>query len=87
MKKSLFILSIVLLFAGCTQNERAKLFGGSATETLPANTKLVNVTWKEANLWILTRPMRTNEVAEKYEFAERSNFGLMEGKITIVESK
>lgn len=89
MKKLIIICAAVvsLSLVGCTKNVRAQRWGGSSTETLPSNTKLVNITWKNENLWLITRPMRTNELPETYIFREVSNFGFMEGKITIIESK
>ena len=82
----LTVTSIVLL-SGCTENQRAKQFGGTVNINLPANQKLVNATWNEAELWYLYRPMHTNEVAEIYRFVEKSSFGLMEGEVVFVENK
>ena len=47
-----------LAFSGCTENIRAKQFGGSQTINLPASQKLLNVTWKDGDLWVLFRPMK-----------------------------
>ncbi len=54
---------------------------------LPENTKLVNVTWKEGNLWYLTKNMDSSDVAETYTFQEKSSLGIAEGCITITERK
>lgn len=81
----LSLLTAVL--AGCTDNQRARQFGGTTTEELPANTKLVIATWKQDNLWMLTRKMRDDEKAESYEFIESSSFGMMNGKVVIKERK
>lgn len=72
---------------GCTQQERAKKFGGSATIELPPNTKLVTATWKDDNLWYLIRPMRGDERPENYTFIESSSFGIIEGEVLIVEKR
>ena len=83
---SLTAAAIVLL-SSCTENERARSFGGTQTVDLPANTKLVNVTWKDDyNMWILTRPMRENETPETHTFSEKSNFGVMDGTVIFNES-
>lgn len=93
MKKIITLFAIVLLtitavtMTSCTEQERAKSWGGEMTVTLQPNQKLVNVTWKENNMWILTTPMTSDDTAVVYEFVESSNYGLMEGKITIVESR
>jgi len=80
-----FILGALILTTGCQYT--ARKLGGTTTEQLPANTKLVNVTWKENSLWLVTRPMRADEQPETYEFKESSIFGIMEGKIVIKESR
>ena len=91
MKKSLLSAAVVAMMglvflSGCTEQERAKKFGGSASLDLPAGTKLVTVTWKEGgNLWYLTRPMRPEETPETYIFKESSSYGIMEGSVTIKE--
>lgn len=78
---------ICLLSAGCTENQRARQFGGTANETIPAGQKLLVATWKQDNLWLLTRPMKAGETPETYEFRESSSFGVMQGKVIIKESK
>ena len=88
MKHILLAVALVgILATGCTENIRSKTFGGNMNVTLPQGQKLVTATWKNAELWYLTRPMQTNEVAETFTFVEKSSFGLVEGKVTFVESK
>lgn len=82
-----FITIIIFFSGGCTENIRVTHFGGKGTITLNENRKLVNVTWKLNNLWILTKPMRHDDIAETYKFSEESNFGLAEGTYTIIEVK
>ncbi len=88
MKKTLLILGVLALTLGsCTENQRAKSLGGNFTEDLPCGEKLIEVTWKNEQMWILTRPMRANETAETYSFQEKSNWGMMEGTVTLKECK
>ena len=91
MKKTKYITALLALLAiamaGCTQNQRARQFGGSMTYELAPNRTLVTVTWEQDHLWILTRPMHSNEVAETYELDEKSSWGVMQGKIVIHEHK
>lgn len=91
MKKKIagFIIFIVLAisFAGCTEQQRAKEFGGNATINLPPDVKLVTATWKQDSFWYLVRPMRANEEPESYTFIESSSFGIIEGKVLIVEKR
>jgi hypothetical protein len=76
-----------ILMTGCTENARSRIYGGTMTIDLPANQKLVNATWKESQVWYLTRPMRSNEVAETFTFQEKSSFGVVEGTVKFVENK
>ena len=49
--------------------------------------RLVNVTWKgnaESSLWVLTKNDPTTPPTT-YKFEEKSTFGVMEGKVIIVE--
>jgi hypothetical protein len=86
MKKLLPIL-LIALFASCTENEKAKSYGGTAEITLPAGEKLINATWKDNDLWYLTRPMLPADSAVSYTFKEKSSFGYMEGTYIIHEVK
>jgi hypothetical protein len=87
MKKMLIITVLSLLVVSCTENSRVKNWGGKSTLELPKGQKLVNVTWKESELWYLTKPMTTSDSAETYYFQEESSWGVVEGTYVIVESK
>lgn len=73
--------------AGCTENTRVKKMGGKMTVDLPANQKLINVTWKETDIWILTKPMTSKDSVEIYNFTEKSTLGILEGEITFKETR
>lgn len=81
------LIALMLTFASCTKNQKAKNWGGEYTIELPANTKLVEATWKNNDLWYLTRPMRPGETAETFNFIEDSDYGVMEGTVIFVESQ
>lgn len=88
MKKVLgrFIIMVTLmtLIYGCTDNTRARVWGGTETIELDEGVRLVNVTWKEgSSLWILTKKDTTK--ASTYSFSEKSNLGVMEGQVIIIE--
>ncbi len=71
---------------GCSDQTRAKSYGGTATIDLPAGKKLINATWKESsNIWYLVRDMREGETAESYEFKESSSLGIVEGTVKLIE--
>lgn len=69
------------------ENARVKSFGGDMTIDLPVNQKLVTITWKENEVWYLTRPMRQDEFPETSTFQQKSTYGVFEGTIHIQEHK
>lgn len=75
----------VMSLTGC--QSVVKNYGGEMTVNLEPNQKLEEITWKDDSLWYLTRPMTDEDVVETHTFQQSSNFGIMEGTITIVESK
>lgn len=79
-------LLTALIVCGC-DNFRAKHLGGTITVQLNSGQKLVNATWKDAQLWYLTRPMHSNEVVETYYFKEKSMSGVLEGTVIFQEVK
>jgi hypothetical protein len=88
MKKTIVLIAIAMMsLVSCTENSRVKNFGGEGTINLPQGRKLVNVTWKETEIWYLTRPMDTSDVAQTYQFQEESSWGVIEGTYNIVETK
>lgn len=90
MKKilALCVVGLVALsMVGCTDNQRAKTFGGTTKIELPKGKKLVNATWKNNNLWYVVRDAKSGETPEVVEFVEASNFGIVEGKIIFIEKE
>ena len=87
VKKYLFLLFALVAMCSCTQNQMARTYGGKMTIELPKGEKLVNATWKEANLFYLTEPMEEGYVPKSKKFRESSNFGVWESEITFVESR
>ena len=87
MKKVFLVILMGVMVTSCTENERVKAWGGEGTIKLPKGRKLVNVTWKETQIWYLTRQMDSNDVVETYEFHEESSYGVIEGTYKIIETK
>jgi hypothetical protein len=80
------IVSVLILgLNGCQTT--TKNWGGNTTLELEPNEKLEEITWKDDSLWYLTRPMTENDIAEIHVFKQSSNWGVLEGTVTIVESK
>jgi hypothetical protein len=78
MKKLLFVIGLVSL-ASCTENERARRFGGTEEVSLKPNEVVLNVTWKESEMWICTK----DTVSGVVYFREKSAWGVMEGTVIL----
>lgn len=65
----------------------AKSMGGTISIDVPEGQKLIEATWKDSDVWYLTRPMREDEKPETFTLQEDSNFGIMEGKVIFKENK
>jgi hypothetical protein len=85
--KFLFLGLGLILMASCTENQLAKGWGGTTTVELPAGEKLIEATWKDEQLWYLTRSMREDESPETFKFQEKSSYGVIEGTVIFKESK
>jgi len=75
--KKIFVIAIAAMsLASCTDNERARRFGGTEEVKLKPNEV---VTWKENEMWICTKDTTTNTVY----FREKSSWGVMEGTVIL----
>lgn len=90
MRKIKFVLLLFVVlatFTSCTDNQSVKGWGGTADFEMPAGQKLINVTWKNNELWYLTREMTDKDSCESYKFQEKSSWGIMEGTYLIKETR
>ena len=78
-------LSLTFSALACTENARARSFGGTAKIEVKAGHKVVGASWKRDDLWVLTRPMRDGEVPETLIMSESSSWGVVEGHVQLVE--
>lgn len=78
MKRLILFLLAALLFS-CTDNEMVRNFGSTKEYKLKPNEKVLTVTFKDHDIWILTR----DTVTGVSYFREKSALGLMEGTIII----
>lgn len=81
----ILIIAIIVILFSCNEQNLTKNWGGEMTINLKPGQKLELVTWKDNELWILTRPMEEDEKAVKWTYAEDSEFGILEGTIYIQE--
>lgn len=79
MKKLILLSLVVVALMSCTDNQRARNFGGTETIKLEPNEEFVNITWKQDNLWIIVKNKNTG----KFYAREKSSFGVMQGKVVI----
>lgn len=81
------IVLIIVLVSSCSEQGKARSYGGEMNVTLEPNQKLVEVTWKGSQLWFLTKEMSGDDTAESYNFYEKSTLGIIEGSVKIKEVK
>lgn len=87
VKKILFVLLIAAASFSCTENVRAKRYGGTQEIKIEAGKHLVQATWKDNQLWYLTTSMDSGYTPKTYTFHEKSSFGVWEGNVIFQESK
>lgn len=87
MKKILFILFTVFCFVSCTEQGRARSFGGTIKIELESGEKLLECTWKDAQIWYLVEPMDSDYVPKTKIFKENDPWGLPEGKVIFIEKR
>lgn len=89
MKKSQIILLILVLsfsFLGCSSISNS-FNRETMTITLEPNRKMVSITYKDKNMWILTKEMKSTDIVEIYNFEEYSKYGILDGKLIIKEKR
>jgi hypothetical protein len=75
----MMILVTMVVMSSCTENVRARHFGGTETLALKPNEKVLNVTWKDNEMWVCTQDTITGVVY----FREKSSWGVMEGTVIL----
>lgn len=87
MKKKIAAIALCIgMLAGSLTGCQSvtKSWGGTTTLDLDPGLKLEEITWKDSDLWYLTRPMRDDEVAETHTFSQSADIGF-EGKVIVIE--
>ena len=87
MKKLILIIVAFICMCSCTEQIRTRQFGGEMTINLPAGQELMMVTWKDNELFYLTRPMSDDYIPVKKTFQESSSWGVMESTVYFVETR
>lgn len=86
MKKILFILVCIFCLVSCDQYVSREL-GGNTTIKLEPGERLVECTWKNADLWYLVEPMDSDYTPKTKIFKESSMLGVLSGQVTFIESR
>lgn len=79
------VVTTLTILSGC--QSAVKSYGGSMTIKLPPGQKLETIDWENDSLWYLTRPMNEDEEPQTHILKQSSEFGIIEGTVTIIESK
>ena len=79
MRKLTMVAITLLALASCTDNQRARNFGGTENIKIEPQEKFINITWKQDNLWVIVQDTITGTIYAK----EKSSFGVMQGKVII----
>lgn len=89
MKRIILIFTaiICIVLTSCTRQQMTREFGGKMEIRLPAGQELMMVTWKENDLFYLTRPMTPDYTPVTKTFQESSSFGIMESTVLFIESR
>ena len=87
MKKLILIIVALICMCSCTKQIRTRQFGGEMTINLPAGQELMMVTWKDSELFYLTRPMSDDYIPVKKTFQESSSWGIMESTVYFIETR
>ena len=86
-----FIVAIIMIcfcfLRSCSEQGITRSWGGEMDLYIEPNQKLQLVTWKDDNLWILTKDMTEDDIAENYSYYEKDPMGMFEGTIHIHEEK
>jgi hypothetical protein len=80
MKNKLLLLAIVVMsLSACTDNQRAKKYGGTEYIKLEPNERFINATWKDNNMWLIVQ----DTISGNYIVREKSSWGVLEGRVII----
>lgn len=89
MKRIILIFTaiICIVLTSCTRQQMTREFGGKMEIKLPVGQELMMVTWKDNDLFYLTRPMTPDYTPVTKTFQESSSFGIMESTVLFIESR
>lgn len=78
---------VCIALSSCTRQSITRNYGGKMEIQLPPGQELMEATWKEDNLFYLTRPMADDYVPVNKTFQESSSWGILESTVIFIESR
>ena len=67
----MFVGLMVIILSSCTDNIRAKAYGGSMTINVPKGNKVTNITWKNGDKEFITRGLDSDQTVSAIKAAEK----------------
>lgn len=86
MKKHLLVLVAGLALASCGRLEQAKNSGGETTVKIESGQKVVNASWKDNSLWVLTEKADTSFKPRMLKYVQFNDYD-RQGIVYIEETK
>lgn len=87
MKNIIAIIIIFLGFSSCTENYRARNFGGTTTINVEKGKKVMMATWKGDDLFYMVEDMEEDYIPHDKELIESSSWGVIESNVIFKESR
>jgi hypothetical protein len=87
MKKLLIALVAILALTSCTEQIRARQFGGKIEIDVPSGYKVTSATWKASDIFYFIEPMEENYTPKEKKFIESSSYGVLETEVTFREHR
>lgn len=83
-----FILCCTIFCAtSCTEQSRARNFGGKVNIKIPTGYKVTSATWKDNDLFYFIEKMEDNYIPKEKKFIENSSYGVFETEVIFIETK
>ena len=81
-------MALAISFSSCTENQRAKRWGGSMTVNVEPGYEVMMATFKEdADMWYMVRKMSDDYVPTDKILIENSAWNVWEGRVTFHETR
>ena len=82
------VMAMTISFSSCTNNQRAKEWGGTMTINVDPNYKVTMATFKgDADMWYMIEPMEDDYAPKDKILIEESTWDVFHGKVIFHESR